>query len=95
MREKPPNLCNITIQWQDKWKTLIQQDNLAENSMQFNKIMITMLVVLILASSVSFFGQDSFSAYARHGNYKKIQHDNYVDSSDKIIKQKVRHHKMK
>lgn len=92
LRENP--FCNITVQWQNPWKTLIQKDNLAKNSMQLNKIMITMIVVLILTSSVSFFGQDSFSAYARHGNHKKIQHDNHVDSSHKIIKQKVRHHKI-
>jgi ABC-type multidrug transport system fused ATPase/permease subunit len=85
----------VILQCNDQRKTLIQKDNLAKNSMQFNKIMITVLVVLILTSSVSFFGQDSFSAYARHGNYKKIQHDNHVDSSHKIIKQKVRHHKIK
>ena len=64
--------------------------------MQSNKILVTsLLVILILTSTMSFFGQDSFSAYARNGYLKKTHPDHHTDSSSKIIKHKIKYHKTK
>ena len=58
-----------------------------QNYMKLNRVLIaSLLVVLMLTSAMSFFGQDSFSAYARHGNFKTTQHDHKSDLPHNTIK---------
>jgi len=49
----------------------------------------------MLSSTMSFFGHDSFSAYARHANFKKIHHDNLIDISKNIFNDKIKLGKIK
>ena len=61
--------------------------------MSSNRVVIVILLVaLVLTSSMSYFGQDSFMAYARSSHFKKIHHDIQSDISKKIIKPKMQYH---
>ena len=59
--------------------------------MKINRVLIvSLLLVLILSSTMSFFGHDSFSAYARHAYSKKIYHDNQLDIFKNIFNNKIK-----
>ena len=65
---------------------------LLNNDMKFNRIVLaTLLALLVLTSIMSFFGEDSFSAYARSHGFVKKHHDKQSDSSKEILKHKTTH----
>ena len=67
-----------------------------KNHMGFNRVLIvSLLLVLMLSSTMSFFGHDSFSAYARHADFRKIHHENQLDILKNIFNNKIKFDKIK